>query len=98
MSQTSNTTPRLTREMLEDELDRARIESVRMDADRLTLLLRDGRTLGMPLAWSPKLAEATESEVQNYELIGHGSGLHWPDLDEYVSVRSILLGRHSSKQ
>lgn len=85
-----------TRLALEDELDRARIESVHIDADMLTLQLTDGRVLGMPLAWSPPLTAASESELQNYERIGHGSGLHWPDLDEYVSVRSVLLGRRSS--
>jgi len=81
--------------MLEDELDRARIESVHIDADMLTLQLTDGRVLGMPLEWSPSLTDASESELQNYERIGHGSGLHWPDLDEYVSVRSLLLGRNN---
>jgi len=62
----------------------------------LTLSLKDGRVLGMPTVWSPRLSQASEAERQNYEIIGHGAGLHWPDLDEYVSVRSILLGRQST--
>ena len=83
----------LTRQMLEDELDRARIHRVNVTEDMLTLYLEDGRVAGMPTVWSPRLSKANEAERQNYEIIGHGAGLHWPDLDEYVSVRSILLGR-----
>lgn len=79
--------------MLEDELDRARIESAHITGDVLMLELTDGRVLGMPLQWSAPLAGAPMEKLQNYELVGHGSGLHWPELDEYVSVRSILLGR-----
>lgn len=85
-----------SRRALEDDVDRARIESVHIDADMLTLRLTGGRVLGMPLAWSPSLTGAFESELQNYERIGHGSGLHWPGLDEYVSVRSVLLERQIS--
>jgi len=88
--------PRLTRQMLEDELDRARIRAVDFSPDMLTLRLEDGRIVGMPMVWSPRLAQASDDERQNYEIIGHGAGLHWPDLDEYVSVRAVLLGRTSS--
>ncbi|MFB6231382.1 MAG: DUF2442 domain-containing protein [Salinibacter sp.] len=97
MSQTNHRTSRLTRQMLEDELDRARIHRVNVTEDMLTLYLEDGRVLGMPTVWSPRLSQASEAERQNYEIIGHGAGLHWPDLDEYVSVRSILLGRRSAE-
>lgn len=58
--------------------------------------LEGGRDLGIPTVWSPRLSKASEVERQNYEIIGHGAGLHWPDLDEYVSVRFILLGRQSA--
>jgi len=98
MSQTTDHKPRLTRQMLENELDRARIRRVNVTEDMLTLYLEDGRTVGMPIVWSPRLSRASEAERQNYEIIGHGSGLHWPDLDEYVSVRSILLGRQSAER
>ena len=63
----------------------------------LWLSLEDGRIIGMPIVWSPRLSEASDSERQHYEIIGRGTGLHWPDLDEYVSVRSILLGRRSAE-
>lgn len=84
--------------MLEDELDRARIRRVKVTEDMLMLYLEDGRTVGMPIVWSPRLARASDAELQNYEIIGQGAGLHWPDLDEYVSVRSILLGRKSAER
>jgi hypothetical protein len=98
MSQTTERKQRLTRQMLEDELERARIRRVNVTEDMLTLYLEDGRVVGMPIVWSPRLSQSSEAERQNYEIIGHGSGLHWPDLDEYVSVRSILLGRKSAEQ
>lgn len=83
--------------MLENELDRARIRRVKMSEDALTLYLEDGRVVSMPIVWSPRLSKASEAERQNYEIVGHGAGLHWPDVDEYVSVRSILLGRRSAE-
>lgn len=97
MSQTEPRTLRLMRQMLEDELDRARIRRVNVTADMLTLNLEDGRVVGMPTVWSPRLSKVSEAERQNYEIIGHGAGLRWPDRDEYVSVRSILLGRRSAE-
>lgn len=84
--------------MLEDELDRARIRRVKVTPDMLTLYLEDGRVVGMPMVWSPRLSNASEAARQNFEIIGHGTGIHWPDLDEYVSVRSILLGRQSGER
>lgn len=84
--------------MLEDELERARIRRANVTEDMLMLYLEDGRMVGMPTVWSPRLSRASEAERQNYEVIGHGTGLHWPDLDEYVSVRSILLGRRSAER
>lgn len=83
--------------MLENELDRARIRRVKMSEDVLTLYLEDGRVVSMPIVWSPRLSKASEAERQNYEIVGHGAGLHWPDVDEYVSVRSVLLGRRSAE-
>ncbi len=58
----------------------------------LHIVLSDGRELSAPLAWFPLLRDATPAQRQNWELIGQGHGLHWPDLDEDISVRA-LLGR-----
>jgi len=80
MSQAKQRKPRLTRQMLEDELDRARIRRLNVTADMPALYLEDRRVMGMPTVWSPRLSTASEAERQNYEAIGHGAGLHWPDL------------------
>jgi Protein of unknown function (DUF2442) len=58
--------------------------------DELIVSLADGRRVAVPLAWFPKLARATTEELQNYDLLGDGEGIHWPDLDEDVSVEGLL--------
>lgn len=61
--------------------------------DMICLTLSDGREVKTPLEFYPLLAKATEKQLQNYRLIGDGSGIHWNDLDEDLSVESIVLGR-----
>ena len=56
--------------------------------------LLDGRTISAPLVWFPKLAEAKKAQLENWELLGDGEGIHWPDLDEDLSVNGLLLGNH----
>lgn len=58
----------------------------------LRIVLSDGRELSAPLAWFPRLRDATPEQRRNWEPIGRGHGLHWPDLDEDISVRA-LMGR-----
>ena len=58
----------------------------------LRIVLSDGRELSVPLAWFPRLRDATPAQRQNWEAIGRGHGIHWPDLDEDISVRA-LMGR-----
>ena len=65
--------------------------------DTLTAELSDGRTISVPLAWYPRLAYATSLERSNWELIGGGQGIHWPDLDEDLSVDGLLAGRKSGE-
>jgi len=69
-----------------------RLEAVRFEEERLVVDLRDGRTLSVPIAWYPRLARGTPAERQNWEEIGDGFGIHWPDLDEDLSVRGLLRG------
>jgi len=57
--------------------------------------LNDGRTLSAPLAWYPRLLHATARERRKWRLVGGGEGIHWPDLDEDVSVKGLLAGRPS---
>lgn len=61
----------------------------------LTVDLADGRTITVPVAWFPRLAKATPHERANWSLIGRGHGIHWPDLDEDISVESLLTGQRS---
>lgn len=72
-------------------------QNVRVDEDTLTVDLSDGRTLSVPLAWYPRLFHGTPAERNHWRLIGQGEGIHWPDLDEDVSVEGLLLGRASGE-
>ncbi len=65
--------------------------------EQLSVALEDGRTITVPLAWYPRLAHGTPAERRNVRLAGAGYGLHWPDLDEDISVEALLLGRRSSE-
>lgn len=66
---------------------------VQFTKDMICLVLADGREVKTPLEFYPVLAKATEAQLKNYRLIGDGSGIHWNDLDEDLSVESIVLGR-----
>lgn len=60
--------------------------------DELTVQLADGRTISVPLAWFPRLLHASPAARQNFRVIGNGIGLHWPELDEDLSVDGLLRG------
>jgi hypothetical protein len=65
--------------------------------EALIVDLADGRTITVPLAWFPRLAHGTPAERANWRFIGRGAGIHWPDLDEDISVESLLAGRRSGE-
>ncbi len=69
--------------------DATAIDAKVMD-DRLVVVLADGRELAAPLTWFPRLLDATDDQRQNWRLIGGGHGIHWPDVDEDISVASLL--------
>jgi hypothetical protein len=69
-----------------------RVRSVAVTDDLITAHLADGRTISIPLVWSWRLTEATPAQRANYRLIGDGEGIHWPELDEDISVRGMLDG------
>lgn len=71
--------------------------SVEVDDDSLAVELSDGRSISVPLAWYPRLLHATAGERGRWRLIGGGEGIHWPDLDEDISVRNLLEGRPSGE-
>lgn len=68
------------------------VVEVEVSDTALRIVLSDGRELSAPLAWFPRLRDATPEQRRNWEPIGRGHGLHWPDVDEDVSVRA-LMGR-----
>ncbi len=72
-------------------------ENVLVKDDSLTVDLDDGRTISIPLAWFPRLLHGTPEERNNWRLIGKGEGIHWPDLDEDISVENILFGKSSGE-
>ena len=63
--------------------------------DALSVNLNDGRSITVPLVWFPRLLTGTKDERAQYELIGNGEGIHWPRLDEDISVNSLLSGKPS---
>ncbi len=65
---------------------------IAVSGDALIATLADGRVISVPLRWYPRLVHATPEERNNWELIGHGEHIHWPDLDEDLSVKSLLAG------
>ena len=81
----------------ETELREAFALRVSASEDALVVDLADARTLTVPLAWFPRLAHGTPAERANWRLIGGGTGIHWPDLDEDLSVESLLAGRRSGE-
>jgi len=72
-------------------------DQIRVDSDALVVELTDGRTLHVPLSWYPRLMHATAEERDNCRLIGRGTGIHWPDIEEDISIRGLIEGRHSAE-
>lgn len=72
-----------------------RAEHVHCTDDELVVALSDGRTLSVPLAWFPRLANAQPEDRAAFELLGDGQGVHWPALDEDISILGLLAGNPS---
>ena len=70
---------------------------VKVTGDSLTVDLTDGRTISVPIAWYPRLAHGTAKERNRCRLVGGGEGIHWPDLDEDISVENLLAGARSGE-
>ena len=79
------------------ELRKASAQSVTASDELLIVDLADGRTITVLLAWFPRLAHGAAAERANWRFIGGGVGIHWPDLDEDISVESLLAGRRSGE-
>lgn len=72
-------------------------QAVHVSVDTLTVDLTDGRSIAVPLAWYPRLASGSEVERSHWRLVGRGEGIHWPDLDEDISVDNLLTGARSGE-
>ena len=72
-------------------------QNVNVYDDAFVAELADGRTITVPIAWFPRLAHGTPTERASWRLIARGKGIHWPDLDEDISVESLLAGRRSGE-
>jgi Protein of unknown function (DUF2442) len=74
---------------------------VRITENELIVPMLDGRTITVPLAWFPRLLHATPEQRNHFEILGDGEGIHWPDIDEDISVAGLLRGvrapRHNSQ-
>jgi hypothetical protein len=75
----------------------AAAKKVRVTDEALVVELRDGRVVSVPLEWYPRLAEGSVAERRRWELIGPGVGIHWPALDEDISVDGLLRGLPSGE-
>ena len=75
----------------------AKAPDVQLTDDCLSVDLSDGRTISVPLAWYPRLMHGTKAERNNWRFIGDNEGIHWPDLDEDISVENLLLGKPSGE-
>lgn len=72
-------------------------QSIGFTEDSMVVSLDDGRAVSVPLAWYPRLSVGTKTEREHYELIGDGEGIHWPDLNEDISVEGLIAGRRSAE-
>ena len=69
-----------------------RIIELKVTNESIIAQLADGRTVSVPLAWSWRLSEATPKQRNNFEIMGNGQGVHWPDVDEDISAAGMLCG------
>ena len=79
------------------DISEARAQDVSVTDDALLVELVDGRTITVPVTWYPRLAHGSQAERGHWRLIGEGEGIHWPDLDEDISVEGLLAGRRSGE-
>jgi hypothetical protein len=74
-----------------------RVLDVAFNDDALSVSLRDGRVISVPLVWYPRLLNATSAQRKNWKIAGGGYGIRWPDIDEDLSTEGLLRGAPASK-
>ena len=77
---------------LENKIKEARAIKIEITQEELIAFLVDGRTIAVPLSWYPRLLNGSMEERDNWRLIGEGIGIHWPELDEDISVEGLIEG------
>jgi hypothetical protein len=80
-----------------EPLELPQMQQVTITDDTLSVDLSDGRTIAVPLAWYPRLLNATVAERYNWRFIASGEGIHWPQLDEDISIKNLILGQPSGE-
>ena len=83
--------------ILANEIKVVKIQDVKITEENLTVDLEDGRIISVPIAWYPRLWHGSQQEREHWRLIGGGVGIHWPELDEDISVEGIIMGRRSGE-
>jgi hypothetical protein len=79
------------------DTEHLRVMEVAVTDDALTVELSDGRSISVPLAWYPRLSHGTSAERNEWRIIGGGRGIHWPQLDEDISVQNLIIGKPSAE-
>jgi hypothetical protein len=79
------------------DTEHLRVTGVSVTDDALTVALSDGRSISAPLAWYPRLSHGTAGERNEWRFIGGGRGIHWPQLDEDISVQNLIIGKPSAE-
>ena len=79
------------------DIQLAEAQHITVTEDTITVDLTDGRTVSVPVGWYPRLLYGTKEERDNWRLIGQGEGIHWPELDEDISVENIIFGKASGE-
>lgn len=69
-----------------------KIKQIKVTSDEIIACMADGRVVSVPIVWSWRLSEATPAQRDNYQIIGDGQGVHWPDIDEDISAEGLLFG------
>ncbi len=75
-----------------------RVKDVEITKDALSVALMDGRVISVPLAWYPRLLDASNAQRENWKIAGGGYGIHWPDVDEDLSTEGLLRGAPAPRQ
>jgi len=75
-----------------------RVADVQVSEDELSVRLRDGRRISVPLAWYPRLLQATDKQRQNWQIAGGGYGIHWEEIDEDLSSEGLLRGAPAARR